>query len=305
MSTPSDQASVSATSPSRHHEDIEDTASSVQGMGEPEIVTVQSVHSNVSPSPPRQVAVYSPNSVYSRRVRDARARSVSPRPRRVVSPSVTIAQLRARTAEWKADTAQSFAGRIADQTVRAQSTAEDAIAEARAVREQVESRIADMSRRTEIASSSVVGEMTGRVKEAVERSQEEMSRAVGSSIQQLEQHIEVAATGATAASAEATKAAVERTRNELQAQMNANRAESQRRDADVRTKMAEISANLALLTEQLNKFGPARTVDVASGQGQLSSAVDARLELQSQRMDIISTSAQEAQKTAQDNADVL
>ena len=215
MSTPSDHASVSATSPTTRHEDLEDTASSVQGMGVPEIVTVQSVHSNAPPSPPRQIAVYAPNTVYSRHTRDTRSRSVSPRPRRVVSPSVTIAQMRARTAEWKADTAQSFVGRIADETVRAQSTAEDAIAEARAVRKQVESRIADMSRRTEMASSSVVGAMTGHVKEAVERSQEEMSRAVGSSIQQLEQHIQVAATGATAASAEATKAAVERTRGEL------------------------------------------------------------------------------------------
>ena len=183
MSTPSDQASVSATSPTTRHEDIEDTASSVQGMGEPEIVVVQSVHSNAPPSSPRQIVVNAPNTVFSRQMRDTRSRSVSPRPRRVVSPSVTIAQLRARTAEWKADTAQSFAGRIADQTIRAQSTAEDAIAKARAVREQVESRIADMSRRTEIASSSVVGEMTGHVKEAVERSQEEMSRAVGSSLQ--------------------------------------------------------------------------------------------------------------------------
>ena len=139
MSTPSDQASVSATSPIAHHEDVEDTASSVQGMGELEIVTVQSVHSNAPPSPPRQVAVNAPNTVYSRRVRDTRAWSVSPRPHRVVSPSVSIAQLRARTAEWKADTAQSFAGRIADETIRAQSTAEDAIAEVRAVREQVES----------------------------------------------------------------------------------------------------------------------------------------------------------------------
>ena len=139
MSTPSDQASVSATSPSPRHEDIEDTASSVQGMGVPEIVTVQSVHPNVPPSSPRQVAVYAPNTVYSRHTGSVRSRSVSPRPRRVVSPSVTIAQMRARTAEWKADTAQSFAGQVADQTIRAQRTAEDAIAEARAVHEHVES----------------------------------------------------------------------------------------------------------------------------------------------------------------------
>ena len=158
MSTPSDQASISATSPTPRHEDLEDTASSVQGTGVPEIVTVQSVHSNSPPGPPQQiVSVTAPNTVYSRRMRNTRSRSVSPGPRRVVSPSVTIAQLRARTAEWKADTAQSFAGQVADQTIRAQRTAEDAIAEARAVHEHVESRIAEVSRRTEMASSSAVG----------------------------------------------------------------------------------------------------------------------------------------------------
>ena len=68
-------------------------------------------------------------------MRDTRPYSVSLRQRRVVSPSLSVAQLCALTAERKADTALSSAGRIADQTIRAQSVADDAIAEARAVRE--------------------------------------------------------------------------------------------------------------------------------------------------------------------------
>ena len=47
------------------------------------------------------------------------------------------------------------------------------------------------------------------------------------------------------------------------------------------------------------------TADVASGQEQLSGAVDARLTLQTQRIDSVAESTREAQKTAQDNADVL
>ena len=69
--------------------------------------------------------------------------------------------------------------------------------------------------------------------------------------------------------------------------------------------MAEIATNLATLTEQLNRFKPASVSDVAGGQEQLSSVVDARINLQSQRIDSIGESVREAQKTAQDNAKVL
>ena len=86
-----------------------------------------------------------PNTAFTRRMRDIRSRSVSPRPRRVVSPSFSVAQSRARTAELKADTALSSVGRIAEQTIRVQSAADDAIAEARAVHGEVESRIADLT----------------------------------------------------------------------------------------------------------------------------------------------------------------
>ena len=44
---------------------------------------------------------------------------------------------------------------------------------------------------------------------------------------------------------------------------------------------------------------------MAGGQEQLSGTVDARLNLQSQRIDSVGESMHEAQKTAQDNAEVL
>ena len=57
-----------------------------------------------------------------------------------------------------------------DQALHAQSTTDDAIVEARSVYEQVESRIADLTRHTEIGTSSVLGEVTGQVRQFVEQS---------------------------------------------------------------------------------------------------------------------------------------
>ena len=128
MSTPSEKGSDSATTPPPplQSDGVQDTASSVLAMGAPPGVTVQWLTNTL-------------NTAFDQRMREAHSRSVSPRPRRVVSPSLSVAQSRARTAKRKADIALSSAGRIADQTIHAQSVADDAIAEARDVREEVES----------------------------------------------------------------------------------------------------------------------------------------------------------------------
>ena len=125
-------------------------------------------------------------------MRDTRTRSASPRPRRVISPSLSVAQLRVWTAEQKAATALSSAGQIAGQTLRAQSTAEDAIAEARAVREEVALCISDIAQRAEISTSSVFGKLSGQMRQAAEQTKSQMSRTVGAAVQQLEQEIQVA-----------------------------------------------------------------------------------------------------------------
>ena len=69
--------------------------------------------------------------------------------------------------------------------------------------------------------------------------------------------------------------------------------------------MDEIAANLATLTNQLNRFKPASVADVSGSQEQLSSAVDERINLQSQRIDYVSESTQQACKTAQENSEIL
>ena len=184
MSTPSEKNSSSATSPLTVGGEFEDTASSVQGMGAPPLeVTVQQVQMNAPPSPPVQVVPVVPNATFKQSMARARARSASPRPRRVVSPSISVAQSRARTAERKADTALSSAGQIAAQTLRAQSTAEDAIAEARTVRKEVADRISEIAQRTEDGTASVLGNLVGQVQQAAERTKAQASRAVGTTVQ--------------------------------------------------------------------------------------------------------------------------
>ena len=134
MSTPSEHGSDSATTPllPPQAEEVQDTASSVLAEGAPPGVTVQWLTNT-------------PNAMFTQRMRDTRPHSVSPRQRRVVSPSLSVAQTCAQTAELKADTALSSAERIADQTLRAQSVTDDAIAEARAVHGEVESRLSEIT----------------------------------------------------------------------------------------------------------------------------------------------------------------
>ena len=156
--------------PPQQREEVEDTASSVLATGPPPGVTVQWLTNT-------------PNATFDWRMRDARSRSNSPRPRRVVSPSLSVAQQCARAAELKADSALSSTGRIVDQTIRAQSTADDAIAEVRAVRGEVESRLTELTRRAEINASSVLGELAGEVRRVVDQSQAQTSHAVGSVVQ--------------------------------------------------------------------------------------------------------------------------
>ena len=134
MSTPSEKGSDSATTPPPpwQSEEVQDTASSMLAEGAPPGVTVQWLTNT-------------PNTAFTQRMRDTRPCSVSPRQRRVVSSSLSMAQSRARTAELKANTALSSAERIADQTIRAQSVADDAIAEAPSVHGEVESRITELT----------------------------------------------------------------------------------------------------------------------------------------------------------------
>ena len=241
MSTPSARSSDSATSPPppSPSEEVRDTASSVLAMGPPPGVTVQFM--------PEQQSPEQPNTAFVRRMRDTRTRSVSPRPRRAISPSLSVAQSRVRAAKTKADVALSRAGTIADQTIRAQATADDAIVEARAVRGEVGSWMVEMTRRAEANTSRVLGDVTGEVKRVMEQTQAQTSHTVGSAVQRWAKEIEVAASGATVMAESVTRLAVAEAQNEFKAQFDQIRAESQRREAEMARQVDEVDKDSVTL----------------------------------------------------------
>ena len=129
MSVHTSTSSYYATAPVSEGETI-DTASSVRNIAEP-LVMVQHVRMGEGPTPPQLAMPIAPNTVFSERASTQRSRSVSPRLRRARSPMLSIAQVRAQTAEQKAETAISRAGYSQDQAQHAQRVANEAIAEAR------------------------------------------------------------------------------------------------------------------------------------------------------------------------------
>ena len=97
-------------------------------------------------------------------MQDVRPRSISPRPQRTASPSkLSVVQQRARAAEEKAESVVSGVGVVADQTRYARSVAEAAIAEARSVRDEVTSKIAEVAQRSDVSASNVAEVLTGQV----------------------------------------------------------------------------------------------------------------------------------------------
>ena len=155
------------SSPKATDATYEDTASSVQGMGPPLGVEVTFLPE-------------APNTSYEWRMGDVHVRSVSPRPRRTISPSkLSVAQRRAQIAEQKAESAFSGVGMVADQTRYAQSIAEAAIAEARSVRDEVLSKIAEVAKRSDISISNVADVLTGKVQQVAVQFEVHTSHAVG------------------------------------------------------------------------------------------------------------------------------
>ena len=84
---------------------------------------------------------------------------------------------------------------------------------------EVESRISEFERRAKITTSSVLGEVTGHVKEVVEQNEAKMSHTIGDTLQQLEQEIGVTASSPTVTLEQATQMAVVDARRDFQAQL--------------------------------------------------------------------------------------
>ena len=292
------QDSVHASSQYAAETALEDTASSVRGMGAPPGVTVQWLS-------------HTPNTAFGRRMRDIRSRSVSPRPRRVISPSLSVAQFRAREAENAAATAISGMDQVAGETRRAREIAESAIAEARSVHGAVESRVAALSARADESTARVVEVLTEQVQKATAETEAKASRTVGTIVQQLEKEITVAATSTAATAEITTRTVAEGLRKDVQAQIDQNRADTLRKTDEAQRRLDQVSDELKNLTSQLNSFKPASSQNVEAAQKQLSEDFQKQLSMQSkvsedvqqklvaqtERLDNLSESVIESQKT--------
>ena len=89
-----------------------------------------------------------------------------------------MAQRRAQIAEMKAESVFSGVGAVADQTRHVQAVAEAVIAEARLVREEVSSKIAEVAKCADVSTSSIVEDLTGKVQQVAAYSDAQTSRSV-------------------------------------------------------------------------------------------------------------------------------
>ena len=79
------------------------------------------------------------------------------------------------------------------QTRHAQSIVEAAIAEARSVRDEVSSRIAEVAKRLDVSMSNVADALTGKVPQVAVHFEAQTSQAIGQVAQQLEREVKAVA----------------------------------------------------------------------------------------------------------------
>ena len=253
-------------------------------------------------SPTRTGGTGFPNTAFARGIAAVRSRSASPRPRRSPSPlGVSVAQRRAQLAAQSAATAVSGVGRIEAETHRVRELVEATSAEAKSVRGEVESRIADLAAASQ-ASASQLGEQVAKVAEYADA---QASRVAADVTAQLGKEVQAAATSAAATAEIKTRTVVEDARRDIQAQIDANRADTLRQTEETKAQVQEISAQLAKLTEQLNVFNPASAETVGKGYEKVTSDVQHKFDAQQQEIQNLSTVVLETQKAMQTNAETL
>ena len=106
---------------------------------------------------------------------------------------------------------------IADQTRYAQFVAEAAIAEARSVRDEVSSQMAEVAKHSDVSVSNVADVLTGKVQQVAAQFEAQTSHAVGQVAQQLEREVKAVAMSTAAMAEQLTRVAVEDVRRESKA----------------------------------------------------------------------------------------
>ena len=183
------QDSVHSSSQYAARTALEDTASSVCNTGQ-------------FPGSSATLSPRVPNSAFERRRTMIRARSASLGLRRSLSPlGLLVAQHHAQLVEQVAESAMSGVERMAVEMRHAREVAEAAIAEARSVHGEVQSKVALLMARANVSATHAVEVLSGRVQEGAEQSQVQMSHVAVAVAQQFEKEIE-AGVSSTAATAE-------------------------------------------------------------------------------------------------------
>ena len=196
-------------------------------------------------------------------------------------------------------------GRVEKETRRVREMVEATTAKARSVRGDVESRVATLAVAADMSAARTAEEISSRVKEVVEYSDAQASRITADVTQRLEKEIVAAATSTTATAEVMTRTVVEGIRRDIQAQLEQNRADALRREQEAQHRVEEISRQLQNLTDQLNRFQPASEHTVGVAQGQVTEQLQKKFDAQTERMDQLTATVVESQKSAQTNSEVL
>ena len=132
------------------------------------------------------------------------------------------------------------------------------------------------------------------------------SRVAADVTARLEHEVQAAATSTAATAELTTRTVVEGVRRDIQAQLDANRADALKRSEEAAAQVRELSAQLASLAEQLNKFNPASERNVGMGYAQVVADVDKRFAVQQEEeIKSLSTAILDQQKSLQSNAETL
>ena len=158
--------------------------------------------------------------------------------------------------------------------------------------------MAEVTKHFDVSVSNVADALTGKVQQVAAHFEAQTSQAVGQVAQQLEREVKAVATSTAAMAEKATRVVVEDVRRESQAQFDQICADLQQKEAETKRQVEEIAKGLETLTAQLNSFKPASEAQVQGSQREVSAAVEARLNLQSSRMDAVHKSVQRTEKAA-------
>ena len=278
------QDSVHASSQFAASTALEDTASSMR-------------HTRHLPGGSSTVTSRAPNAAFSRRMADTRARSASPGPRR--SPSLlgmSVVQGRTRLAEQTTVMAISSVGRVEAEACCVCKIVEATTAEARSVRDEVESRVASLAALADASASHAKEVTEGRSREVAAYSDAQTSRIAVEVTQRLESEIVADATSTAATADITTRTTVEGVRRDIQAQIEQTGADALRCKEEAKHRVEQISMQLQSLTEQLKKFKPTSEHTVGVVQEQVTEQLQKRFEAQTERMDQLSAIIVESQK---------